>query len=36
MHCMEDRLELDISNMFYDVAEEIVNDHFHAKDFDSF
>jgi preprotein translocase subunit SecA len=31
-----DRLELDISNMFYDVAEEIVNDHFHAKDYDSF
>ncbi|MEX1003038.1 MAG: preprotein translocase subunit SecA [Crocinitomicaceae bacterium] len=31
-----DRLELDISNMFYDVAEEIVNDHYPAKDFDSF
>src|SRR5690606_37926373 len=31
-----DRLELDISNMFYDVAEEIVNDHFYAKDFDAF
>ncbi len=31
-----DRLELDISNMFYDVAEEIVNDHYFAKDFDSF
>ena len=31
-----DRLELDVSNMFYDVAEEIVNDHFRAKDFDSF
>jgi preprotein translocase subunit SecA len=31
-----DRLELDVSNMFYDVAEEVVNDHFHAKDFDSF
>jgi preprotein translocase subunit SecA len=31
-----DRLELDVSNMFYDVAEEIVNDHYHAKDFDSF
>jgi preprotein translocase subunit SecA len=31
-----DRLELDVSNMFYDVAEEIVNDHFFAKDFDSF
>lgn len=31
-----ERLELDISNMFYDVAEEIVNDHFPNKDFDSF
>ena len=31
-----ERLELDISNMFYDVAEEIVNVHFPAKDFDSF
>ncbi|MBD3638904.1 MAG: preprotein translocase subunit SecA [Crocinitomicaceae bacterium] len=31
-----DRLELDISNMFYDVAEEIVNDHYPSKDFDSF
>ena len=31
-----DRLSLDISNMFYDVAEEIVNNHFRAKDFDSF
>jgi len=31
-----DRLELDVSNMFYDVAEEVVNDHFPAKDFDSF
>lgn len=30
-----DRLELDISNMFYDVAEEIVNDHYAKKDFDS-
>lgn len=31
-----DRLELDISNMFYDVAEEIVNDHYPSKDFDAF
>ena len=31
-----ERLELDISNMFYDVAEEVVNDHFPHKDFDSF
>jgi len=31
-----DRLELDVSNMFYDVAEEIVNDHYPSKDFDSF
>ncbi len=31
-----ERIELDVSNMFYDVAEEVVNDHFHAKDFDSF
>lgn len=31
-----ERLGLDVQNMFYDVAEEIVNDHFPAKDFDSF
>ena len=31
-----ERLELDVSNMFYDVAEEIVNRHFKARDFDSF
>ncbi|MGB1103089.1 MAG: preprotein translocase subunit SecA [Crocinitomicaceae bacterium] len=31
-----DRLELDISNMFYDVAEEIVNEHFPSKNFDAF
>jgi len=31
-----DRLELDIQNMFYDVAEEIVNDHYRTKDFDAF
>ena len=31
-----DRLSLDVSNMYYDVAEEIVNDHFSAKDFSSF
>ena len=31
-----DRLELDISNMFYDVAEEVVNDHFPKRDFDNF
>lgn len=31
-----DRLDLDIQNMFYDVAEEIVNEHFPRKDFDSF
>src|SRR5690606_4604065 len=31
-----DRLQLDIQNMFYDVAEEIVNDHFVRKDFDAF
>lgn len=31
-----DRLDLDVQNMFYDVAEEIVNEHFPRKDFDSF
>ncbi|UKN03132.1 preprotein translocase subunit SecA [Paracrocinitomix mangrovi] len=31
-----DRLELDVSNMFYDVVEEIINDHYPAKDFESF
>ena len=31
-----DRLELDISNMFYDVAEELVNVYFPRKDFDGF
>ena len=31
-----ERLELDVSNMFYDVAEEIVNRHFPARDFDGF
>lgn len=31
-----DRLALDVSNMFYDVAEEIVNEHYHNKDYDSF
>ena len=31
-----ERLELDVSNMFYDVAEEIVNRHFKARDFDYF
>ncbi len=31
-----ERLELDISNMFYDVAEEVVNIHFPSKDFDAF
>ncbi|MCB9225261.1 MAG: preprotein translocase subunit SecA [Crocinitomicaceae bacterium] len=31
-----DRLELDVSNMFYDVAEEVVNHHFFAKDYDAF
>ena len=31
-----DRLSLDVSNMFYDVAEEIVNNHYAAKDFSSF
>ena len=31
-----ERLELDVSNMFYDVAEEVVNNHYPAKDFDSF
>lgn len=31
-----DRLDLDIQNMFYDVAEEIVNEHFPRKDFESF
>jgi len=31
-----DRLGLDIQNMFYDVAEEIVNDHYRSKDFDAF
>jgi preprotein translocase subunit SecA len=31
-----ERLELDISNMFYDVAEEVVNDHFRNKDFDAY
>ncbi len=31
-----DRLELDVQNMFYDVAEDVVNDHFRSKDFDSF
>jgi preprotein translocase subunit SecA len=31
-----ERLELDVSNMFYDVAEEVVNRHFPNKDFDAF
>ena len=31
-----DRLALDVQNMFYDVAEEIVNDHYPSHDFDSF
>lgn len=31
-----DRLDLDVQNMFYDVAEEIVNEHFPRKDFESF
>jgi preprotein translocase subunit SecA len=31
-----DRLELDISNMFYDVAEEIVNEHFPSRNFDAY
>ena len=31
-----ERLELDVSNMFYDVAEEIVNRHFPNKDYDAF
>lgn len=31
-----ERLELDVSNMFYDVAEELVNVHFPAKNFDGF
>ncbi|MFT5820023.1 MAG: preprotein translocase subunit SecA [Crocinitomix sp.] len=31
-----ERLELDVSNMFYDVAEEVVNQHFPNKDFDAF
>lgn len=31
-----DRLELDISNMYYDVAEEIVNEHFPDKNFDAY
>ncbi len=31
-----DRIGLDISNMFYDVAEEIVNDHYPKKDFAGF
>jgi preprotein translocase subunit SecA len=31
-----DRLELDVSNMFYDVAEEVINDHYPSKDYDSF
>src|SRR5690606_15934812 len=31
-----DRLELDVSNMFYDVAEELVNDHYRTKDYDAF
>lgn len=31
-----ERLELDVSNMFYDVAEEIVNNHFPSKNFDAF
>lgn len=31
-----ERLELDISNMFFDVAEDIVNEHFPNKDYDSF
>ena len=31
-----DRLELDISNMFYDVAEEIINNNFPNKDFEGF
>ncbi len=31
-----ERLELDVSNMFYDVAEEIVNRHFPSKNFDAF
>ena len=31
-----DRLELDISNMFYDVAEEIVNNNFPNKDYEGF
>ncbi|MBK6525275.1 MAG: preprotein translocase subunit SecA [Crocinitomicaceae bacterium] len=31
-----DRLDLDVQNMFYDVAEEIVNEHFPRKDFENF
>lgn len=31
-----DRLGLDVQNMFYDVAEELVNEHFPRKDFDTF
>lgn len=31
-----DRLDLDVQNMFYDVAEEIVNEHFPKRDYDSF
>lgn len=31
-----DRLDLDVQNMFYDVAEEIVNEHFPRKDYESF
>lgn len=31
-----ERLELDVSNMFYDVAEDIVNQHFAKKDFEGF
>lgn len=31
-----DRIELDVSNMFYDVAEDIINDNFSAKNFTNF
>jgi preprotein translocase subunit SecA len=31
-----DRIGLDVSNMFYDVAEEIVNDYYPKKDFNGF
>ncbi|MBK9191774.1 MAG: preprotein translocase subunit SecA [Crocinitomicaceae bacterium] len=31
-----DRLDLDVQNMFYDVAEEIVNEHFPSRDYESF